>query len=521
MKTRLNHIIVFVIILLACFSKILLSQYTEPTEMNKANFTYSDTLITKILKNEFGNIVTNETKTNLGNFASIDIKEAKMKVAGNIFLSKGSILGIKASGGVSEGASALMNGTKVSPSIGIELDYSIYTGRKREFGTDKSILDVYQLRLDSLQKAISLEFETGVTPSGEFVKKAGNLNLNKPQDMNTAIITKKVIPFFIHEKTNAQKIKLHNEKVKKAKTEKAIDKVIQAISNKKITIDGGTKDLSDSDLIYYSLKKDSLCVELEKYKSSIIQIEKTLSIYSDVTSIYSEYNQKRNEYIEKKKEIEMCLKPEEYKISWLSFGYEINNKAFRLFNESLELEDQITKESFNSHIFKVQFSTYNLSYKKLETYYFTYGLAFQINDNLDDLTSFEIVNTKQLGNTSGESVSLSKFEVYNSNEYLEQNNSLKLFADLYWFIAARNSLALHLYPECGFTYKDRRYFMNLGQGIFFSFQSKDKEKSVANIELYYNIRDLFKESSENDFLIDRSFLSLRFHFPIPFRTNNK
>jgi len=294
-----------------------------------------------------------------------------------------------------------------------------------------------------------------------------------------------------------------------------------AITNKKITIKGKDEDLSDSDLMYYSFKKDSLYITIEKYNSSITQIEKSLSIYSNVTSIYSEYNQKRNEYIDKKKGIEMSLKPEEYRINWLSFCYGINNKAFKLFNDTLNLEDQITKESFNSHDFKVQFSIYNQSYSRLKTYYFAFGLAYQINDNLDDLTSFEIVNTKQHGATPGESVSISKFEAYNNNEYLQQNNSLKLFTDLYWFISARNNLAIHLYPECGYTYMDKRYFCNLGQGVFFSLNSKDKENPIANIELYYNIKDLFKENKEDDYIIDRSSIGLRFHFPITFRINNK
>jgi len=202
MKNKSNLFIVFTILIVS-YCNVLFSQDTEPTITNKADITYSDTLIAKILKNEFGNIVTNETNTNLGNYAAIDIKDAKMKVAANIFLSKGSMLGIKASGGVSEGISPLINGLKVSPSIGLELDYNIYVGKIKEFGTDQAIVDVFQLRLDSLEKAQASEIETGVTPTGEIVKKVGTLNLNKSQDMNTAIITKQVIPFFIHEKINA------------------------------------------------------------------------------------------------------------------------------------------------------------------------------------------------------------------------------------------------------------------------------------------------------------------------------
>ena len=52
-----------------------------------------------------------------------------MKFAGNIFLTKGSMLGIKASGGISEGILPLINGAEVSPSIGLEVDYNIYTSR--------------------------------------------------------------------------------------------------------------------------------------------------------------------------------------------------------------------------------------------------------------------------------------------------------------------------------------------------------------------------------------------------------
>lgn len=67
------------------------------------NIGFEKQLVKKIVNQQFGNLISQDSKTNIGNFASLDLKKAEVNFNGNVFFNNGSVLGIKAKGAVTTG----------------------------------------------------------------------------------------------------------------------------------------------------------------------------------------------------------------------------------------------------------------------------------------------------------------------------------------------------------------------------------------------------------------------------------
>ena len=71
-------------------------------------------LVKKFINQQFGDLINPQSSNNIGNFASLDLKEAEVNFAGNVIFNNGSILGIKASGAVSDGFLSVFNSNKLN-----------------------------------------------------------------------------------------------------------------------------------------------------------------------------------------------------------------------------------------------------------------------------------------------------------------------------------------------------------------------------------------------------------------------
>ena len=122
LNARKRYIIVPVLIIL--FSSQLLSQDSITQGLEKP-------FVKKLINQQFGNLITPQSNNNIGNFASIDLKEAEVNFAGNMVFKNGSILGIKAKGGVSDGLLPIFSNTKLNTNFGIDVQYNFLDFAKK------------------------------------------------------------------------------------------------------------------------------------------------------------------------------------------------------------------------------------------------------------------------------------------------------------------------------------------------------------------------------------------------------
>lgn len=81
-----------------------------------------------------------------------------------------------------------------------------------------------------------------------------------------------------------------------------------------------------------------------------------------------------------------------------------------------------------------------------------------------------------------------------------------------------NAFAFHFEPCLRTNFQEKLKFDNTAR-ILLGFKNSEKDKSVINIELYYNMKDIFKKSeNDNDEFSDRSSIGLKLNFPITFKS---
>src|SRR4051812_30231250 len=85
--------------------QLAITSYAQETATR--NIGLSPMLYKKVLNQQFTNLITGQSKNSIGNFGALDLKEAEVSFAGNAIFNNGSVLGLKASGAVSDGLLSL------------------------------------------------------------------------------------------------------------------------------------------------------------------------------------------------------------------------------------------------------------------------------------------------------------------------------------------------------------------------------------------------------------------------------
>lgn len=411
-------------------------------------------LVKKLINRQFGNLINPQSNNNIGNFASIDIANSEVNLAGNIIFTNGSILGIKAKGAIIDGFFSIFSNDKLNTKLGIDMQYN-FLGLKNK----KSI--IYD-----------------------------NITCEKYQTL---------------------KKKIENDyKQKRIEIEKHQNKILLQIdiANVSNKIDSLKKILPALAGLY----KDSLIIiEILKLKQELSFKEYQLKNYpTENAMLFNLDNWKASEIVKAQMEVKISG----FKLSWFSIGYGITNNAFRLFDGTLTLDQQISKISYANHSLRLQYSFYRKTPAAYESYFISLGTAFSIHDNFNNLTKVEINETKNYGLNTDDRFINSKYNAYQGS-YSKDLKSVSIYGDFYWFLFDDNKGALHLYPEHNINYNSLPY-TNMGIGFLMAFKNEEKADNVINSELYINLYDIFDNNHSTERLLIRSDYGIRLTFPINF-----
>lgn len=411
-------------------------------------------LVKKFINQQFGNLINPQSNNNIGNFASLDLKDAEVNFAGNIIFNKGSILGIKAKGAVTDGFLPVFSNDKLNTKLGIDIQYNFLDFKKKSIIYDNSTCEKYQ----TLRKKVENDYE-----------------------------------------------------LKKIEIEHGQKKILLQIDIDKVTKKFNLLESKLSTLI--GLSKDSLSVEILKIKQELSFKKSQLeNLPSNEAMLFELDNWKASEIIKAQSEVKLYG----FKLGWFSIGYGIINNVFKIFDGSLTPDNQIFKTSYANHSLKLQYSFYSRTPAAFESYFVSFGTALSIQDNFSDLTKVEINETKNYGLNPNDRFITSKYNAYQGT-YSKDLKSLSFYGDYYWFLFDDNKGALHFYPEYKIV-ENLKPTTNFGLGFLMTFKNKEKTENIINSELYVNLLDVFENKSETEKLFTRSIYGIRFTFPINFNS---
>jgi uncharacterized small protein (DUF1192 family) len=410
----------------------------------------------RIINQQFGNLISPISNNNIGNFASLDLKDAKVTFNGTSFFKNGSFIGIKASGGVADGLLPIFTNATLNTNMSLDFQYNFLN-----LNNQGIMYDDASFRAMNEQKEKVLE---------EYAVKQKELDTD-------------------YQITSLQlEIEILKQKLAKAST---------AL--------GAATSLFKADSIKFQMFKlqhliDSKGKELSNYPNNKIARQFDLD------------NAKATEL----KKLKENLKIVGFKFGWFSIGYGIKSSSFKLFDSSLAFDEQIIKKTFASHYFRFQYSFYKYSPFPHESFFWSIGANAALEDNLTELNSKELSEITNYGANPGDRSSTKKFNAYEGS-YISGLQSVSLNADFYWFMFEDNKGAFHFYPE--YKIKEKMQpTTNLNFGYLMSFKNQDKSGNTVNAELFLALQNIYG-ANDIDIagnLFKRSTLGLRFTFPINF-----
>jgi hypothetical protein len=407
----------------------------------------------KLVNKEFGNLISGNSKTNIGNFASIDIKEAEVKFNGNVIFNNGSILGIKAKGAVTDGFLPIFSDSELNTNFGIDVQYNFLNMRNR-IRYDIDVCNKYNKEI----RRINNEYEI------------------KRIEITNGLQHKKLS---IEAEKHAKKLALLETKL----------------------------------ALLQGLQKDSLSIEILKLRQELEykqnEIENLPSVTSQITVL------ENWSAAEKAKTVE-AVSLEGFRMGWISIGYSISNSEFRLYDQSLPLENQITKTTYATNRFNVQYSYYKSVSSAFKSFFLAGGLRYSIEDNFALLDKVEVSESSISGTPPKTRTKTAKYNAY-EGQYIKDINTLSFYGDFYWFLFEGNQTAIHFYPEQKII-KELKPATNMGLGILLAFKDKAKTENIINTELYINLLDIANNVASENNVLKRSSYGIRFTIPINFKT---
>lgn len=109
----------------------------------------------RILQKEFYNLLSPQSNNNFGNFASLDLQESEVNFGGSRMFNNGSVLGIKANGGVSDGFLPIFSNNKLNPKMGLDIQFNFLINRHSTMEFPQKNLDEYNAN----KREINYEYE--------------------------------------------------------------------------------------------------------------------------------------------------------------------------------------------------------------------------------------------------------------------------------------------------------------------------------------------------------------------------
>ncbi len=460
--------------------KSLLLLFLIKTSLSFSQYTSSEEEFQEILNVQFSKIITGNTFSNFGNFASVSTDEKTLKAGVNIFENTGTIVNINVSGGATKGISDLFTDGELNSNISIDGTYHwISPFGKIQIERDTEVRDSFNIEEEKILKEYDIESMGAVRYKDLTFKE---LELKKFDDTRTKLLGKK--------NTVSNDASL-------------------APTIKQLRVDSLSAEIEVVE--YEMLKLEKKVKKLRKEKNEIegmgLGDEEKIDLLKEIA------RQKRDKKLEALRKKRMASEIEAIKLSWFSFGLNYRNDSFKLFDESMEATKQVIDSSFTSSGFNFAYSHYNWSKSNDFDIFVSFGFSYSNTSNLSSLKSVEVVDTQFTSDDSQREV-LQKQSAF-LGEFKENIEQVMPFVDFYMFYGRTRTIALHINPTL-LARDFQKPTTSVKLGLLVPFQKVDKQTSVVNLEIFYRLNDIFNTSESQETLLGRNTIGLQATFPINF-----
>ncbi|MGV3611699.1 MAG: hypothetical protein ACO1N0_12155 [Fluviicola sp.] len=431
----------------------------------------------RLLNKQFRLLLTNTGGVAPGSFAGVDLSDSKkVSFSPTYQFENGNLLGFKVNAGTTEKIADIFKNGKLSTNFSFDVEYNTLNRSSSFFNKVSITFDEYQKRsLLAQQDSIRKKYREDTLQLMSGRKVAAFIKANNEKIANL----KKTLKILEDEKTAKM------EDINATPEELASYIYLIGIYKDDIKkLEEDTKKLIDSatDRDYWNFDEKKKLIAKTNALLEQLDLPKTLSI-------------------------------EGFSFGWFSFGYQLRHDAFKRFDPALDFSGKIVNDKFISHQLRLKYSYYNWSKENIKTLFVTGGITYNYKSNYQDLQSTEVVvETLQDTNSTSSMSFVEKHTAY-VGDYKKGLNEALISMDIYWFLSRKNKFAFHFFPLWRICQKTKPT-LNLGFGVMVPFLDATDEKSIVNVEAFYNFIDVTR-STENDFrLFKQSTVGLRFTFPI-------
>lgn len=204
---------------------------------------------------------------------------------------------------------------------------------------------------------------------------------------------------------------------------------------------------------------------------------------------------------------------------WLSPTATIGRKKYYTFNDLAAYNSQLQKRILTTFTFGVEFNFLSFSErkyalgtgKKLHTHVVNVGIVYSGNNNIEDLTTTELSDSRKYTASDSTHTLVQKYNVY--TDPVVEYKSLNIYANYFYYFGKTNNFALHFAP--GIELRNTKQSpINVSAGIIFAYKNK-KENNIANIELFskfIDVNDALKLEQRS--WLNRNIIGINFGFPL-------
>jgi hypothetical protein len=432
-----------------------------------------------LLNKQFRLIMTGTSNNVIGNFATLDLSEAKRVTFAPTFqLQNSNLLSLKFNGGISDGFADIFTNSGLNSNFSFDAEYNFLR-------RDKGIF--FHSSFNKVQ------------PSGKGLKllNMDRIEINHKYLLDTLGISSGIEREKLIKSLDTDSIKYTQ----------ALIAANLALADQMKLDEGRETPILDTLRAKVAIQKENL--RYTKEKMANVRNEKEWKAEQMI-----EAGNKWGKELAKTSADNLIVRG--FRMGWFSFGGQIRNDAFKLFDPVQDFADRIENKNYVSFQGKIRYSLFSwFPYPKgfKNTWYMMFGLTYNFRSNYQDLALSEVTITSDYGsNGSNNMTSAKKYNVY-SGEYRTKLDEAILSYDAYFFL--KNIAALHFFPSARYTEHYRpRYSMGFG----FLYPIKGKEdKTIINAEVYANLVNMFRNEDDGFDLFQDYKIGLR--FSVPFQIN--
>ncbi len=497
------------------FASVLLSNVYGQTNDNEVD---KELLLKNKLSIAFSNVISGNSFSNLGSFAALDTDESSVSASVFFVTEENRMITLKASGGATQGIAALFDEGKINSNVSLEASLhflsnfapnglsidntalSILENKLKEedekYERDVFYIDNKKDILDALDALAKIQKKINTLQKGRKKIADSIINLGTVEDIKNKIEDLLILS---NKTTDEKKVELTTLRAKR----EMIIQVIPKLKSQLKDIEGRIK------IAQYDEKSTSQkVVELQNAIRDKLVFQRKKELL--------EKNQKTREEIEE-------LKAKEIMLNWFTIQGGIRNDAFKLFNDTLTVDQQIKSEEYTTLSISASYNILRnaklvkndggVSLKSTPKLYLSLGGLFNYSSNLKSLAQVEVVDVKQILEEPNRQ-SIKRQNAFAGN-YEEDLASMTTYIDYYNFFTKENKVAIHLNPVMLFR-ENLKPIASLNTGIVLTFRDRKKASSIVNLEVFYNLNDIFNTNDTNNSILNRNTVGVRTTFPLKF-----